>query len=332
MALRGQISSLPRGGGIESWFTMNQVPWVYWPCGCLIYPFGSSGHPPLWAETVLAVASLWSTAVILVPPFHVDAPARGSYPSSGFRISMSECLPDSVFSEKVQHDPEEPAVLDVGGDEPEPDTAPPGSQWVPREGSTRARVFLSYSSSQRGLAERIAVALRSEDYEVFFDRHTLMPGDAFHAKIRAEIRRADLMVFLISQQSVATDCYARTELRIAEREWQSPAGRVIPVMAEPTLMDDVPAFLREVQMVAAGHNVIAEVAYASNGWCRPRPNSRRRTRGERGDGPPPGSVAARLESAYQHREELLIAGRTPRRLTARYWIYAENNAAANAEL
>ncbi|MEM9456608.1 MAG: toll/interleukin-1 receptor domain-containing protein [Myxococcota bacterium] len=126
----------------------------------------------------------------------------------------------------------------------------------------QSRIFLSYSSPQRKLAERLAIALRSEGHEVFFDRHKLFPGDAFHAKIREEIRQADLMVFLISPQSIDTDSYARTELKVAELEWPSPAGRIIPVMAEATSLESVPAFLSEVQMIDAGRNIIAEVTYA----------------------------------------------------------------------
>jgi hypothetical protein len=98
------------------------------------------------------------------------------------------------------------------------------------------RVFLSYSSHQRDLAERIAVALRSERHEVFFDFTAMGAGDAVHAEIRKAVRRSHVMVFLISPRAVAKDSYARTELGIAEREWQSPAGRVVPVMAEATAM------------------------------------------------------------------------------------------------
>lgn len=175
---------------------------------------------------------------------------------------------------------------------------------------TPARVFISYSSHQRELAERIAITLRSEGHEVFFDRHKLVPGEAFHAKIRAEVRQADLMVFLISPQSVSIDSYARTELRVVEREWKSPAGRIIPVLAEATPMKDVPAFLREVQMVERGRNVVAEVAYAVDiinreaSKIRPPdgPSDEQRSRTQN-------SITTRLEEAYKRREELIATGK-----------------------
>lgn len=134
------------------------------------------------------------------------------------------------------------------------------------------RIFLSYSSLYRELAERIAVALRADGHTLFFDRQTLHASDSFHTKIRDEIRRSHLMVFLISPESVTEDSYARTELRIAEREWKSPAGRIVPVMAASTPMENVPAFLREINIIDVSGNVVSEVSYAVDYLSRVRRN------------------------------------------------------------
>lgn len=131
-----------------------------------------------------------------------------------------------------------------------------------REASPQFRVFLSYARAQAVLAERITIALRAEGHEVFFDRDTLKLGDAFHAKIRHELRSSDALIFLVSPESVASDSYACTELKIAKREWSSPASRILPVMAEPTPADSIPPLLREINIVHAGRNVVVEVAYA----------------------------------------------------------------------
>ena len=136
------------------------------------------------------------------------------------------------------------------------------------------RVFISHSSRQRAMAEQLTVALRSEGHTVFFDRDSIEVGEAFHAKIRQEVRRAHAMVFLIDPTSVEEDSLARTELRIAEHEWDSFDRRVIPVMAEPTPMAVIPANLREADVIPAGGNLASEVSYSLDRLARARTGAR----------------------------------------------------------
>jgi hypothetical protein len=51
------------------------------------------------------------------------------------------------------------------------------------------RVFLSYAREQRTLAEFLSQTLENAGIDVFFDRHDLPAGEAFHQRIRAGIRR-----------------------------------------------------------------------------------------------------------------------------------------------
>jgi hypothetical protein len=76
-------------------------------------------------------------------------------------------------------------------------------------------VFLSYSSSERDLAERLAYSLRNEGHSVFFDRTSLPPGEGYHLHIRSAIDRCNLFIFLISHESLSRGSYALTELGIA---------------------------------------------------------------------------------------------------------------------
>lgn len=125
-----------------------------------------------------------------------------------------------------------------------------------------ARIFLSYSSDHNELAERIAVALRGDGHVVFFDRHALPASADYHGRIRREIRRSDLLVFLISARSIRSGSYAITELRIAQREWKSPRFRVVPLLAERVPIDGLPAFLREVTIVEPEGNAVGELTHA----------------------------------------------------------------------
>ena len=77
-------------------------------------------------------------------------------------------------------------------------------------GFPRYRVFLSYAREQRDVAEYLAQTLENDGIDVFFDRHDLPAGDAFHARIRAGIRRCHRFVFLVSPDSVTPGSYALT--------------------------------------------------------------------------------------------------------------------------
>jgi hypothetical protein len=124
----------------------------------------------------------------------------------------------------------------------------------------KSTIFLSYASSLDETAARIEFSLKGEGHAVFRDRTALPPGESFDARIRAAIEESDLFVFLISPESVTPGRYTLTELKFAEQKWGHPAGRVLPVLAEPTPIDAIPAFLRAVSILKPHGNLVAEVA------------------------------------------------------------------------
>jgi tetratricopeptide (TPR) repeat protein len=134
-------------------------------------------------------------------------------------------------------------------------------------------IFISYASEQRATAEEIALALRAEGHRPFFDRSELPEGDAYNARIREAIRGCDLLIFLLSPESVSDGRYTLTELRFAEEKWRSPAGHVLPVMVRSTDAAGIPAYLRAVVILRPAGNVPAEVVAAVErlskpGWVR----------------------------------------------------------------
>jgi len=92
-----------------------------------------------------------------------------------------------------------------------------------------ARIFLSYASEQRKIAENIQAALSAEGHQVFFDKSRLRSGEGYHLKIVEAIRNSQLFIFLISPDSIRKGTYALTELKEAKRKWPNPAGKVLPV-------------------------------------------------------------------------------------------------------
>src|SRR5262249_53312295 len=91
-------------------------------------------------------------------------------------------------------------------------------------------------------------------------RSALPPGETFDARIRAVVEESDLFIFLITPESVSPGHYTLTELKFAEQRWGHPAGRVLPVMAEPTPLESVPAFLQAVTILKPQGTLVAEVA------------------------------------------------------------------------
>jgi hypothetical protein len=123
-------------------------------------------------------------------------------------------------------------------------------------------VFLSYASEQRLLAESVALSLRGRGFEVFLDRDNLGVGGAFDAAIEAAVFSSDAFVFLVSPASVTAGRYTLTELVYARQKWPAASGRVLPVLAESTAFDTIPAYLKSVTILEPQGNPAAEVGAA----------------------------------------------------------------------
>ena len=67
------------------------------------------------------------------------------------------------------------------------------------------KLFISYPSDQKELAERLRLALEAEGHEVFTDRAELKEGEPYHAALREAIEASDALVFLITPRSIRPD-------------------------------------------------------------------------------------------------------------------------------
>jgi hypothetical protein len=121
-------------------------------------------------------------------------------------------------------------------------------------------VFVSYAHEQRSIAEEITLALATRGHEVFFDRYTLPPGVEYGEAIQKAIKTCDLFIFLISPESLRDGKYARTELKFVKERLKNPSGKILPVIAKPTLDSRIDAYLRAVTILYPQGNVAAEVA------------------------------------------------------------------------
>lgn len=125
-----------------------------------------------------------------------------------------------------------------------------------------ARVFLSYASEYKALAEQIALSLRGHGFKVFYDRDDLPPGASYDDKILRAIEASSAFVFLLSPQALQDGRYTLTELHLARRRWPNPSRAVLPVMAAPVAMARIPDYLKAVTILEPQGNLPAEVSAA----------------------------------------------------------------------
>jgi tetratricopeptide (TPR) repeat protein len=156
------------------------------------------------------------------------------------------------------------------------------------------RIFISYSSKHQDICDRLQLALEADGrHKVFVDRSELTPGRPFDETLRKGIEDCDLLIFLISPESVAPGSYALAEMGIAKRRWRHPGGHVLPVKVAPTPKEAIPAYLRAVTILEPKGDVVAETVAAVDAI---RPPSRR------------GRVLAMLAAVIVLASALAIAG------------------------
>jgi WD40 repeat protein len=101
-----------------------------------------------------------------------------------------------------------------------------------------ADLFISYSRQDLAFVRRLAAGLERRGKDVWVDLDDILPSAPWMAEIRVAIAEADAVVVVLSPASVASP--------VCETELQAAADlnkRLIPVVAEPTPIEDVPATL-----------------------------------------------------------------------------------------
>lgn len=120
------------------------------------------------------------------------------------------------------------------------------------------KIFITYASEERPIADELAVRLRTEGHTVFLDKDNLPEGEGYDAQIRAAIASCDLYLFLVSPLSIQSGRYTMTELKFAREQFQNPKGRVLPVMTQPTPFGDIPPYLSAITILQPQGNLVAE--------------------------------------------------------------------------
>jgi hypothetical protein len=106
-----------------------------------------------------------------------------------------------------------------------------------------------------------------------FSHDDLPPGDSFDMRVESAISKSDFMVFLISPESVTKGRYTLTELGFARSKWPNPSMHVLPVMAAPTPLENVPNYLKAVTILEPEGNMAAETRAAVDRILRESPET-----------------------------------------------------------
>ena len=93
--------------------------------------------------------------------------------------------------------------------------------------------FVAYSKADSSAVKRLVVHLKGLEYEglieTWHDRQ-IAPGDEWDSKIRAEISAADVIIFCVSADLLATDYVQRVEIPKAIARQEQGKATVIPVI------------------------------------------------------------------------------------------------------
>lgn len=111
--------------------------------------------------------------------------------------------------------------------------------------SEKLKVFVSYSRHDGSdFAEEIVGGLALAGFAAFLDRHDIVAGEDWEARLSSLILRADTVVFLVSPEAVKSEhCAWEVNTALAN------AKRVLPVIFKPVPDSDIPEQLRRRQFV-----------------------------------------------------------------------------------
>lgn len=111
------------------------------------------------------------------------------------------------------------------------------------------KVFISYASGDRELAQKLYDHLQTLGVDPWFDVEDLLPGQDWKMEISRALDETELILLCLSKKSVSKEGYVQKEMRLAlDRALEIPPGEIflIPCRFEDV---DLPYSLRDFQWV-----------------------------------------------------------------------------------
>jgi len=104
------------------------------------------------------------------------------------------------------------------------------------------KAFISHSSGDKEMAERLARDLISHGIDVWFDKWEIMPGDSLRRKIEQGISEASHFIVLLTSNSLSSE-WVQTELDAAMVRKIENECRLLPVLYNVPF-EEIPLTLR----------------------------------------------------------------------------------------
>lgn len=116
----------------------------------------------------------------------------------------------------------------------------PGLRLPARSSGSEFRVFVSHSSADRTVAERLAMGLQAVGYGSWFAEWELQAGDSIVAKIEAALAACDVLIVVLSPKSVTSGWVQRELSSALMAQLSGQSVLLIPILVEdceiPTLL------------------------------------------------------------------------------------------------
>lgn len=118
---------------------------------------------------------------------------------------------------------------------------------LPKEREDRpSGIFISYSSKNKDIAERIANGLNALNYAVWYDAWAIGPGDSIIQKINEGLAENDILLILLSPDSVSSEWVKRELDTALTHQLSGQNVTVIPILIEKCA---IPATLKAVRYI-----------------------------------------------------------------------------------
>lgn len=129
------------------------------------------------------------------------------------------------------------------------------------------QIFIAYSQKDRteldALRTHAAPLLRKGNVRIWFDGE-IIPGEAWDTAIKANLHAADIILMLLSSNSLASDYFYEQEVKDALKRHEAGTARVVPVVLSACLWQETP--LADLQGLPKGMKPINSWPNREDAW------------------------------------------------------------------
>ncbi|MBL7780618.1 MAG: SUMF1/EgtB/PvdO family nonheme iron enzyme [Saprospiraceae bacterium] len=133
--------------------------------------------------------------------------------------------------------------------------------------TTDIQVFIAYSQKDNvfldGLRTHIKPLERTRNLQVWFDGE-IRPGEPWDEVIKSRLEKADIVLALISPNSLASDYFYEKEMKDALERHHEGKTRVVPILLLPCLWKETP--MADLQGLPNGMKPVGNWRTLDDGW------------------------------------------------------------------